>query len=247
MPLTLAIADNQNGSVDLEITGANGDQIDIYAGTAGGNWAVVATTSVDGTVTETLASGYYFFYAINTANGEMTAVSQRTKVLDLTSAAAALHQQCLEATVARLQDLLLADIDAANIFWAKVPENKALEADNRTNQPPVASRLPGILVCPTGQEKFNGGTNSRDDVAYPVAVYILARDNKDLTANLGKYLRWREQAIHALINQRLADVPEIFKAEIEPASIIHLSSWINNLLATAFTVRFTARRSRGAI
>jgi hypothetical protein len=152
------------------------------------------------------------------------------------------HYSLMEATQARFQALTLTGIDDASIIIAKKIDTRTLEKD-RT----APFRMPGILICAGNTEKLQGGTNSRDDIGYPVAVYLFAKDDKDLTTNHDQYLRWREQLIGSVINQRFAGVPEQFRAEVEPGPIIHDGAWLKGLLASAFTIRFTVRRARGVI
>lgn len=241
MALTLTVTDQGDGTVQVTASGT-GATATVYYATAGAAWAALgAAVSVGVAATRTLASGHYFFYAINNLS-ELSAVTTRTKVIDLTTEPQSLHYQLLLATQARFQDVLLDDIADTSILVLKVPDLKALEKDRS-----AAIRMPGILICQGKSEKIAGGTNNRDDVSYPVAVYIFAKDEKEISTSHNKYLRWREQLIHSVIHQRLDDVPEQFMADIEPGPIIHDGSWMAGLLASAFTIRYTARRSRGLI
>jgi hypothetical protein len=90
-----------------------------------------------------------------------------------------------------------------------------------------------------------GGTNSTDDVGYPVYVGFLTRTlNQQETQP--EELLWREQVSRALRYQRLPGVSEVMTCEVEPDVIVTAEGSEGLLFqAGALTFRFLCREPRG--
>lgn len=214
----------------------------VSMGGTAGNWTAVETYAtvspppMTPTLTTTVVGvGNWWLYA-KAADGETTAPIR----VRVTAGTESVHYQCLLAVQSVLQALTFSGMNSENIEVVKVVDAKTLEKDGA-----LANRFPGILLAPVGAETMLGGTNTRDDIGYPVGVFIMAKDDKDYFSNTNTYTLWREEAIKALRNQRLDDVPEVHLSRIEPAQIIHSGAFGRGLLISSFTVRYIARQSRG--
>ena len=108
--------------------------------------------------------------------------------------------------------------------------------------------LPAVVISPhRSAMPADAGTNSSDDVRYDVLVAIFDRDNQEptLVENLDRHLLWRQRIARAFRNQRLAGVPEVINAEVEPAEGLLDEAWKRELMASAVLLRFTSRETRG--
>jgi len=106
------------------------------------------------------------------------------------------------------------------------------------------------MVSPMGTEQLRGGTNKRDDIAYPVMISVLAKNNQDLTeTNLNKYLHWRELISSAFRgDQQLvlaASAVSVHKTNVEPGPVLSPTAVWNNQYQCSLTIRCEARQVRG--
>jgi hypothetical protein len=196
-------------------------------------WTEQATRTGDGTAVVTLNAGFYWFRVVSTFNN-LSALSNLVYV-HVTEGSEAVLYQCLDAVRSRIQGLSLAGVQNDQVVIGKVPDDK-----NRS--------FPSILITPFQSESLNAadGTNSRDDLGYPVLVAILAADNQDQQANLDTYLVWREKIRQAFHNQRLPGVSEIITTAVEPRNIVEPAAWFErNLFVSGLLLRFLSREPRG--
>lgn len=245
MAITFTITDNANGTVAFSGTATpsvSGCTLFYcpFSQTSMSTWTSLQSgfslTSTPTTYSAlTLAAGVYWFRVVAASDGSTTLVYKR-----VTNGEESVHYKCLTGVQTVLQSLALTSIDSDSIEVLKMPETKALQAEKTE-----ASKLPGILICPIGTEKMTGGTNTRDDIGYPVSVFIVAKDDRDLRNNINLYTRWRQLAIKALRDYKSISVSEVHRATIEPAPIIHPGAWNAGMLVSAFTVRYLAREARG--
>lgn len=151
-----------------------------------------------------------------------------------------LHERCLTAVRARIHTLALPGLPAANVFVRKLPwANEFLSA-------PDEFALPGVIVSPLGSELMNplAGTNLRDEVSYPVFISIVANDNQQLSANLGRYLAWRQRLARAFRHQPLPGVDEVIDCHVEPTAIVLPEAFTRGVFHSGLVVRCVAYESR---
>lgn len=244
MAITFAISDNGNGTVAFSGTASPlvSNCVLSYCAFSQTSMATWTTLSSGFGLSSTpwvmfsltVPAGIYWF-RVTSDDGTTALVYVR-----VTNGEESVHYQCLTGVQTVLQSLALTSIDSDSIEVLKMPDTQVLQAE-KTNP----TKLPGILICPIGTEKMTGGTNTRDDIGYPVSVFIVARDDRDLKNNINKYTRWRQLAIKALRDYKSISVSAVHRATIEPAPIIHPGAWSAGLFVSAFTVRYLSRESRG--
>jgi hypothetical protein len=240
----LAITDHSDGTgATATITGAAAEStntvyVQNFAGDlGGGGWATAGTRTGDGEVALALAAGHYFGCVVSTL-GQGQAVSAVSYFL-VTDGQESIHARCLAAAQARIRLLALEGLENESVVIEKVPAGRNLAA---------GVGLPAVVLSPhRAAMPAAAGTNSQDDVHYDVLVAIFDRDNQEpsLVANLDRHLLWRQQIARAFRNQRLAGVPEIINAEVEPAEGLLDEAWKRELMASAVLLRFTSREARG--
>jgi hypothetical protein len=244
-PPTLAIVDNGDGSGATATIGGSepGSHNVVYTQRFSGDlesasWQVAGTRSGDGQIELALSTGHYFALATSTQGGITVASSVAYFVV--TDGVEALHSRCLAAAQARIRLLALAGVENDRVVVRKVPLGRNLGGGGL--------ELPAIVLSPRRTDMPpTSGTNGADDVHYDVLVAIFDRDNQEPTfqLQLDRHLLWREQIARAFRNQRLAGVPEVINAAVEPAEGLLDDAWKHELAVSALLVRFTSRETRG--
>jgi hypothetical protein len=117
----------------------------------------------------------------------------------------AIHEQCLQAVKAGIEALALSGL-AGGVAIHTVPDLALVH-------------LPCVIVTTDGErETLADGSNIRDDVTFPVRVWIAAREGERETLR-PTYLRWREQITRAFHHQRLTTVSDVFTCTVRPLAI----------------------------
>ena len=143
----------------------------------------------------------------------------------------------LLAVQSEIRALSLDGIAGCNIVVQKVPSDQPKDLP--------ASRFPAVLIAPYGPEVLNSsdGTNSRDDILYPVVVVLLAADNGNQTSNFNTYLTWRETIRRSFHNQALSTL--CYQVQVQPQDIVDRSAWFDrNLFASGLVLRCFSREGR---
>lgn len=124
----------------------------------------------------------------------------------------AILESILTTVQSEIQGLSLADIASGDVHVQKVPSTRNFQS----------SDFPAILIAPAGAPKLNktGGTNLRDEIEYPVGVYIVDADNQDQTINRDKYLTWYQQIVTKFRTPRLSGVNSIVNSYVAPGLVV---------------------------
>lgn len=124
----------------------------------------------------------------------------------------AILESILTTVQSEIQDLGLTDIDNASVYVQKVPSTRNFQS----------SDFPAILIAPAGVPKFNktGGTNLRDEIEYPIGVYIVDADNQNQTLNRDKYLTWYQSIVTKFRMPRLSGVNSIVNSYVAPGLVV---------------------------
>ncbi len=234
---TLAVADQADGTgatatITTSDTAATNAvwvyQVDGELGA--GTWTSEASRTGDGTVDLTLGVGLWWAKCVSTKSSQ-TAASNLV-YFRVTSGSTAMQVQCINAVQARIRLLALTSIPDAQVITREVPT------------PDRNVTLPSVQVCPGVQEKIDpsAGTTHRDDVGYPVTVYLMAAQNQDATI-AARNLLWRERIIGAFRSQPLGTVDGVHICNIEPGPIA--TGFYANLWLSSLTIRCIARQTRG--
>lgn len=122
--------------------------------------------------------------------------------------------------------------------------------------------LPHILVSVDGEERYTGtGTNERDDIVYPVVVWMLDRARQDYGPDgWDNYLEWRD-AIRAVFHHRrlygTTDpmnpttanqylLENVWNVVVEPKAVVLPQSFrVDDLYASGLKILVTSREPRG--
>lgn len=144
-----------------------------------------------------------------------------------------------------VQGLGLVGMPPANVIVQKVPTNRPKDLP--------ADRYPATLIAPYGPEQINpsDGSNIRDDITYPVGVWILSSDNIDSeqpaqmqSKDFGKYVRWRQKIRRAFHNQRLTSTYG-HKVVVQPLDVVDRSMWLGKgLWISGLVLLVTVREQR---
>ncbi|MEQ8788875.1 MAG: hypothetical protein RIC55_21365 [Pirellulaceae bacterium] len=143
----------------------------------------------------------------------------------------------LEQVQMEIQGLNLLGIDADSVHIVKV----------FTDTEELLPTLPGVLVGPADGESVpqGGGTNSRVDVGYPVAIGIFAADGDSQSDDFDRNLLWRERIRSKFVDQRLAGAPSVYTCRFEPREIVDRKRWLSRgLWSSSFGLRFLSREPR---
>ena len=242
MPLNtpvLTIADSADGgNGTATVTGATtGTTNTLYRqsvdGELGGStWTSTGSRTSSGTIPIALsAKGYFWWYVLSELAGE--SVVSNLVYQPLTDGDEAVLTRCIDAIAARLTLLNVTGI-GTKIYSRTLPDD------------PVIS-YPCTLVCrePTPHQ-YRGGSNTRDDIGYPIQVLNMTSDSLRQNSPVERYDLWRQQQERAFREQRLPGVDECQWCEIEPLKILDdQAPAMFSKVVSGFTIRAVTREVRG--
>lgn len=146
------------------------------------------------------------------------------------------YTSILNAVQSEIQSLSLHGIDPANIVVGKVPSDR---------QGSLTS-LPGVLIAPWGTSSIVGGSNLRDDIAYPVLIALLQASNTSQTENRDRALLWSETISRTFRNQRLAGVSSVNICRLTSDTKFDAQQFFTaNLDVNVVILQFENRETRG--
>lgn len=151
--------------------------------------------------------------------------------------AASTHKQIADAVAAVIAAAGLVDYPDGNaIGAARVLVRWGIEV-----QP---NDLPAIFVQPNGNKSIIGGTNERDDVAYPIRVDVVDRQSILEPDAMDAVLFWREVIESKFRNQRLSTIA--FNCLFDTSPILD-AAWASKyqLVVEPLFFRFIVRQARG--
>lgn len=157
-------------------------------------------------------------------------------------AATSIHKQICDAVASAIINIPLRD------YPARLPlDEKRILVRWKIDQEPQG--MPAVFVCPVGQTAIVGGTNERDDIDYPVTIFVV--DRIDQKGNAGELmdaaLYWREQIRKEFIHQRLASgsTQLAYICRVNPAPVVDPGFTDYKLLVEPLVLSFISRESRG--
>lgn len=242
---TLTLADNgdDTGAVATISGSTGGSTNDIYqaswgGGVVGSSFQLAGSRTGDGTIALALAAGYYWLYVLSTLTGD-SAISL-VKGLRVTTGALAVHEQCLDAAVAKIQALSLpSPWTSERVYKRKFPWNR-----NAIEQSGDAA----IFVTPLN-DRTQARTNQQNDFGLGCQITAAVKTNLDLTDKLDADLLCREHLMSAFLpvhgSEPLAGVSDVYDVLIEPAPVIDPGSFDAMYDVSAFVIRCMNRRNRG--
>ncbi len=124
----------------------------------------------------------------------------------------AVLEDILTTVQTKIQDLNLTNIPDAQVIIQKVPSTRDF----------VSANFPAVIIAPAGEPKFdpNKGTNIRDQIDYPIGVFMVAADNQDQVANRDKYFTWYESILKEFRTPRLVGVDSIVNSYVTPGAMV---------------------------
>ena len=127
-----------------------------------------------------------------------------------TVSAVSTHEQIIQAVVQVIQALELVEI-GENVIGGSNPGALLKQVNG----------FPCVLVCKTGQETNDGGTNLSDDISYPVVVMIFSRRPPEDTSDDDNWSLWRQVIRKAFISQRLSGVSSVYVCRYDGGEVIN--------------------------
>jgi hypothetical protein len=194
-------------------------------------WTLAGTQVGDGTVALTIGKGYWQFLLIS--NGALgPAVYQ-----NFTDGSEAFHYQYLVGTRTRMLQLSLAGLTPNQLKIAWLP--RATEIDMPS--------LPLIYISPPGfEQELTDGVMNQDDFLYPTIIAMMVKQKQDSVANLQQVLKWREQILRSIVNQRVQGIQPSMWATPKMMNIIDPNSFVNQgILLSALGFGYRTRMTRG--
>jgi len=203
-------------------------------------WTPCGSRTGDGTVAVTLPAGIYWFRCVS-ATASQTTVSNLV-FAGLTDGLAAVHERSIQAIEAGLAEIVEAGLLPGIALVTRIYDQVELNL--------VRMDLPGIAVCvslpgQTSREEMLGGTNARDDVAYPIYVILMDRVGGDYTPARPGFLLWRQVVRRAFINVPLLPVPEVYVVKVTPGPILEFKQRDYNRCGSTNLFRAISREIRG--
>lgn len=190
----------------------------------------------DGDVDVPLSSGVYWFQVTSVGAGSET--SSIPVMQWVSSGADPVLMQVLDAVVARIRTLLLADITSD-----KVQDFTAIDVKNLGEL-----RENTILVVPLDQEGLDpGGPTNADFIEYPILVAACAPANRAHTDRTlrNKWFLWRERIRQSLITDKLTiSTGTIVQTKYTPMTPYDRSWWERGGFVSPLVFRFVSKEPR---
>lgn len=237
MALTLSLTDlaSPPTGATATIAGSSGAANTVYIRRAedvwGSDWRIGGNRVGDGPVTLTLPPGVWWAYLL--AGSAVTP----PRLFTVTDGRESVATRCREAVAARISLLDLPAIDPlpalAGIYSQLTPT-----FSNVT--------FPAILLTPYGAQEAKGpGTNSRDEVGYPVVCLICHNAGKFQHDLLPGIERWRYWIDRAFDGQHLPGLAESVRTQVDPQTIIAPDLLEDARVLSGLVIRCHTRVPRG--
>lgn len=204
-------------------------------------WRNLGNVTGDGAITFTLPLGHYAFKVVSELNDQKM-VSNITYGALSDAAQQSVLWRSLLAVQVRVRALALPHLASQSVVVQEIPYTRMFDSQTTT---PSRLPLPGILICPLGQESIAAATNYRDDIGYPIVIATMARNNQEVVTYLPRYTLWREKLFRAFRQGRLPGVTEVYDMGVEPGPIVGPEQFNQNIWTSAMLIRCTAREPRG--
>lgn len=226
---TATITASTTGSANIVFTRA------VSGGLGTSAWVNSGNRTGNGTVSLSLAAGYYMAYVQSTLNDQE--VISNVVYFVATTGSDAVLTQCLDGVLARLQSMTFAGITNSNFTIRKLPWNRKLTS---------GEAKPGAFISPVPVTvNPKGGSTGRDERGYGVAIVVARISNEDLDSDMDATIMWRQQIDRAFLNQRLDAVVENWTCTVEPGSIFNSSLFGEGYDVFSMTVRCWCQETRG--
>lgn len=156
----------------------------------------------------------------------------------------AVLENLLRGAQSLIQSTPFYTVSGANVVILEVPLNRPQDLPE--------TLYPSIVLAPLGPEEMAmDGTNSRDDITYPVLCAVVAANRQDQRTDRNLYFLWR-QKLRRMFHNNGATVaaiqqqePTLYTVAVKPYDIIDARAWMErSLLVSALLLRFSTREPR---
>lgn len=247
MPLavpSLTIADLADGTgatatvASSDASSTNTIRVQQFAPTLAASWTSKGSRTGDGTVSLSITTaGIYLGKCDSVLSSE--AVTSNIVLFAVTRATTSVHELCLYAVECGVRALIDADALPGLDKGTQVFGQKTLDK-NLLSYPCVAVCL-GLGTS----EQERPGTNTRDDIGYPVYVVYCERQDQNYGASRPDYLLIRERLYRYFRRNTLAGASTVYDCTVEPGPIIEIAPAEFQINASVLTVRCWSREPRG--
>ncbi|MAH50428.1 hypothetical protein CMI37_31695 [Candidatus Pacearchaeota archaeon] len=146
----------------------------------------------------------------------------------------AVLNDCMTDIKNQIDALSLSDLGDNNVVIRKAPWD--LER-NRIHT--------GITVHLPLQEHELPGTNSCDDIVYPIMVTVIRGTGGSELDNMARLGTWRQKIRREFINQRLSTVVSVYTCRIKFGRVLLPKQYRDNYDATTMAILCVSRETRG--
>lgn len=233
MPLTLTFT-----GTTLTIAGSDAGSVNtIYTRTVDATtWTASGSRSGNGTVTLSLADGYYWAYCHATLVSAAPALSNVAGIIGVTAEDESVYEQLANEAMATIQAFAAAGLDGigaddVSVGWSL--DDSGIEFPHIFIHPP-----PGASETP------NGGTNLRDDWIKPLQISVVDRAPEQLDTNFGQVNLNRQRLIRLFNNKTMSGVAELNRVVIQPLAIVTFLKDKYDYQISAFTLNNWTREPR---
>lgn len=148
----------------------------------------------------------------------------------------AVLENILITVQSEIQGLNLTDIADDHVHIQKVPTTSNF----------VSNDFPAILITPMGVPKINpsAGTNLRDQIEYPIGVFMVDSDNQNQTLNRNKYLEWYEAVVKKFRIPSLTGVDEVVSGYVTTGTVVDQDWFVVGEYRAGITLWFISWETR---
>jgi len=146
----------------------------------------------------------------------------------------------LGAVQTAIRGLSLTGVSSSNVVLLKVA------AEHKKDLPDT--KYPAVLVAPSASatEKVLPGTNLRNDIVYPVTVWMVDNDNQSQSSNFDRDLIWRQKILRKFQSNISAftSITTVFDSNTQPLTIVDAPAWSKGLWISGLIINVSSRESR---
>ena len=103
----------------------------------------------------------------------------------------------------------------------------------------------GVTVHLPEKEWELEGTNTCDDIAYPIMVTIVRGTSGSESDHVGRIATWRQKIRREFIHQRLSGVTSVHTVHVRFGHVVIPDKWRKNHIATTMAIICISREERG--
>ena len=222
----ITVTDNADGTATVTVASSSATSNNIafvtsfngFTGTAA--WSNEGNRTGDGVITVSgLQAGFYWFYVTSTLDGNRE--SSTPYKLKVTTGEDAVYKQIIDSVHSTIAGLELSGVSESNILICKLPsiDDKGF----------IDGDPPYILITPSVEAYTGTGSTNASDIVYEVPVAIFAQDDRDQTANIELFLKWREEIRRTFHNKTLTGISSSFAVQhqvtVDPLYSFDPTAW----------------------